>query len=727
MWCGVLLSASSWSGSEASAVDSPPDYTAIQRAFLREDFQAVTSLAPSFFEHYPEAQETPRVWVWLALSLDRLQRSNEALRQLDLLKIRLEPGAPLWPEVIFWEGEISRLSHQTLRAKLAYQRLLDRFPNSSWTSQAQLGLGMIAMQEQAFDVAAQHVHEVALRQAGTPVALQALLLEGFCDLRLQRFQEAVTVLEPLVGQLKEPNALTQAAFYLGESLSGLGRYSEAARAYRQAIDSPQWRHLALFGLGWADYKIGRCEESIEVFERYLSEGTETDRGPSVASAGAGHRTETLFAQGSCFMRLGKEGEALRRLQEVVSSDPRHALALESGLTIADAYRKQGHWSLAKELLHTLLQHHSDSLARAQIQLSLGAVSLAEGNAARAKAAFELAVQSDQPSIRQGALNGLGDVEIFLGHLVAAQRLYEEALQVAEGTPAALYATYQLGHVQLQLGAFDEAAGIFTRLSATGDSALADDARFALVITYLNQHREDSAHALLDAIRVTRPADGFVAGRAAYYEALLALSEDHAPQARRLSREAMAKAPGSDEAFETSLLLADLDVEAGERPEREVLDALERMYASGQLPRHHRAKLAKRLGDLARGEHACPRAITWYEETARLLPSLSSEIAYRIASCYEELGDLDEAVRWYERIEEPPWRVRGLLAAAKVLERQERAAEAEAIYERLAHEPIPEAGVVQERLAALREGSRHQSSIIQHLSSNPHRLSPSTDE
>lgn len=702
VWCGVLLSASSWSGSEASAVDAPPDYTTIQRAFLREDFQAVTSLAPAFFEQDPEAQETARVWVWLALSLDRLQRSNEALKQLDLLKIRLEPGDPLWPEVIFWEGEISRLSQQTLRAKLAYQRLLDRYPNSAWTSQAQLGLGMIAMQEQNFDVAAQHVHEVALRQAGAPVALQALLLEGFCDLRLQRFQEAVAVLEPLVGQLKEPNVVTQAAFYLGESLTGLGRYSEAARAYHQAIDSPQWRHLALFGLGWADYKIGRCEESVEVFERYLSEGKETAPGPSVASAGAGHRTEALFAQGSCLMRLGKEGEALRRLQEVVSSDPRHALALESGLTIADAYRKERQWTLARELLHTLLQHHSDPLSRAQIQLPLGAVALAEGNAAHAKAVFGLAAQTDQPSVRQAALNGLGDVEMFLGHLVAAQRFYEEALRAAEGTPAALYATYQLGHVQLQLGAFDEAAVIFTRLSATGDSALADDARLALVITYLNQHREDSAHALLDAIRKTRPAEGFVAGRAAYYEALLALGEDQALEARQLSLEAMAKAPGSDEAFEARLLLADLEVEAGERPEREVVDALERLYASDQLPRHHRATLAKRLGDLARGEHTCPRAITWYEETARLLPSLGSEVAYRIASCHEELGDLDEAARWYERIEEPPWRVRGLLAAAKLLERQERAAEAEAIYEQLAHEPIPEAQVVQERLAVLHE-------------------------
>ena len=48
-----------------------------------------------------------------------------------------------------------------------------------------------------------------------------------------------------------------------------------------------------------------------------------------------------------------------------------------------------------------------------------------------------------------------------------------------------------------------------------------------------------------------------------------------------------------------------------------------------------------------------------------------------------------------------------LAIAKLLERQNRHGGARKIYEQLASEPIPEAALIKERLAALRSDSRHE--------------------
>jgi len=686
----VCLAAVTWCELDVRAAEPTPDYAAIQRAFLQEDFEQVIPLAQSFVDQHPEAPESPRVQVWLALSLDRVQRTQEALKTIDQLKARLTPSHPLWPEVLFWEGQISRLSLQMVRAKVAYLRLLEQYPTCMWASQAQLGVGIVYSHLQAYDVAIQYFHEVALRQAGTPVAQEALLLQGVSHLQLRQFQEAVVALEPLLGQLKDPALIGQAALYVGEGFSGLGRYDDAARAYQQAINAAeesQWGQLAHFGLGWADYKLGRCEESVQVFERYLSE-----------MAAGGHRTEALFAQGSCLMRLGKEREALHRFEEIVSRDPKHALALESGLMIADAYRRQERFDLAKALLHTLLQHHPDPLARAQIQLPLGAIALGQGNAAQARTVFELAAQSEEPAIRQPALNGLGDVQMFLGDLDAARQWYEEAIRIDPSSPRATYAQYQLGRVQLQLGALDDAVDIFQRLAASPDPVVVDDARLALVIAYLNQRKEDVARSLLEAIRQER-ATSPAAGRAAYYEALLALDEDDEGRAQQWCAEAVAKAADTEEGFEARLLLIELQHRAGSS--HDFMAALEQMYHSGDLPRSSHAKLAKRIGDLARNERTYPQAIAWYKQALELSPSLASEGTYRIASCYEEAGDFEEAAAWYQRVPHAPWRVRGLLAAAKLLQRQDRIKEAEGIYERLAAEPIPEAKVVREWLVALR--------------------------
>jgi tetratricopeptide (TPR) repeat protein len=671
----------------AWAMEPTPGYTEIQQAFLREEFPLVATLAQAFLDQHPGVSEIPRVSLWLALSLDRLQRTGEALAAIDRVKGRLPAADPFWPEVLFWEGEVSRKAFQMRRAQDAYQRLLARHPNSSWASQAQMGLALAFLHQEDLESAIANFHEVGLRQDGTPVALEALMLEGLCHLRLRRFSEATAILEPLLARIEEPAMAAQAAFYLGESHSGLGRFDEAARAYRRAIaaaSGSRWGRLSEFGLGWASYQTERWEQGVEAFDRYLAN-------PHVE-----HKTEALFAQGSCFLKLGREEEALQRFEHVVSRDPGHALAVQSTLLLADAYRRQERFSLAKELLNGLLRRRLEPAVRSEVQLRLAVLALAQGQADQAKTLFSLVAGSDDPSVRQAALSGLGDVHMFLGELLEAKRAYEQAIPLG-GAPQADYASYQAGRIALQLGSLDEAVAVFQRLSAHPEAPLADDARLALIIAHLNRREEPSARSLIETIRREQPGS-LTAARASYYDALLALGTDDEMAARRLCTEAIAKAPGTDEAFEARLLLIDLSTQ--ELSPGQAIQRLQRLFTTERLPRVHRAKLAKRIGDLARNESSYAEAIRWYDVASALSPALSGEGLYRIASCYEEAGDFELAVHRYRLIAQPPWRVRGALAAAKLLERQDRLAEAEAVYRSLADEPIPEAQLIQERLNAL---------------------------
>jgi len=679
-----------WAG-QAAAGESSAGYLTIQGAFLREDFAQVVPLAQRFILQHPDAPEVPRVWLWLSLSLDRLEQADEALRELNRLKARLRPGEALWVEALFWEGEISRRAFDMARARSAYEQLLAEAPASSWSTQAQLGLGLIALHEQAFDEAIAHFHAVASQEAGTASGLDAQLYQGLAHLQTNEFQEAAMILQPLVSRLREPVNRAQAACYLGESLSGLGRHADAAEQYRQALaaaPASQWGRVAQFGLGWAQFKAGACEESVRAFEAYL------------AHPEAEHHTEALYAQGHCLLQLTREPEALARFEQIVSRSPDHALALDSGFLLVESYRRQGRLVLAKELLHALIRRHRTPASQGQIQLRLGAIALEQGNGAQARTIFNLAAEHEEAAIRQAALSGLGDVQLFFGHLGSARRFYEEAMRLDPGASVAAYAQYQLGRIHLQAGAFEQAVRIFQQLLHAEDQALADDAHLALVIAYLNQQEHALARGLLAAIRRQRPTEA-LAARAAYYEALLALGDGDDAAAARLCQELVARAPASDEALEARLLLADLEVQAGAASE--AIDALRRLYEEGSLSRSHRAKLAKRLGDFARTDGRYPEAIQSYAEAAQLWPSLDAEAAYWSASCYEAGGDLDLASRWYQQADQPPWQLRGQLAVAKLLERQERLGEARAIYERLAGQPIPEAGLIQERLVALGGG------------------------
>ena len=677
----------------AQALEPTAGYPSVQRAFLREEFETVAMLARTFIAENPTAPEAYRVWLWLALSLDHLQRANEALKELDHLKRQLRVADPFWPEVLYWEGDISRRAVQMVRAKLAFQRLLERYPNSTWAAQSRMGLGLIDLHQQAFESAIGHFHEVALRRPGTTLASDALLFEGLCQLRLGKFQDAIAVFQPLLRQLQQPAAVAQAAFYYGESLSGLSRFDEAITAYRRATDasaSSLWGRLSQFGLGWAQYRLGRCEESVKAFDQYLSQ-----RNPD-------HRIEALFAGGSCLLRLNRRNEAAERFQQIIAANPGHPLAVDSGLILVDSYRREGQLVAAAELIYRLLRESMSEKARGQLRLRLGSIALEEGNVTKAKTLFELARESRELPVQQAALSGLGDVQLFLGELDGAKRFYGQAAQISTGGGLTAYAEYQLGRIALQTGEFEQAIEVFERLADRSDSGFADEAHLALVIAYLNRHDAASVRTQLAAMRQRQPAPSLMA-RASYYEALLAFEEGDEDNALQLCRDVVKGAPGSDEAFNARLLL--LDVESRESNPQGMMSALQRIFTSERLPRNQQAKIAQQLGDLAREQGSYAQAIRWYYTAEWLLPASAGEAAYRIASCYEEAGESGLALSWYQEIRQPAWRIRGQLAAAKLLEREERLAEAEAIYRRLSREPIPEAKVASERLAAIQKARR----------------------
>ena len=678
-------------GVPAGSQEATTGYLAVQRAFLKEDFSGVAALAPSFLTQQPGGAEAVRVRIWLALSLDRLQQANEALQQLYALKTQLAAKDPMWAEVLFWEGDIARRASQMVRAKLAYERLLANAPNSSWAPQAQLGLGLVHLHQQLPEAAIGFFHALSTSRPDTAIGRDAAIYEALCHLQLQQYEQALVVLEPIMEGTDRPDTVAQAAVYLGEALTGVGRFDDAVTAYQRAIarapeDTP-WGHLAQFGIGWAQYRAGQCGPALKAFEEFLSRPI------------ADHRTAALFAQGSCLMQTGREDEALVRFHEVYTSRTDPGLALESGLVLVDAAREDEEYDHAKTLVHEMLRWQLGPVERAKLQLRLGSIALDQGNPAQAMTVFRLASDAEEPSVRQIALSGLADVEMFMGHYPDAKDAYERAIQVDPAKPLATYGTHQLGRIQLEFKELGRASELFRHVMKSDLPRLADDARLALALTYLHQEEPILARAQLDALRSGRKGSS-VAARAGYYLTLMELSERRLDRVEALCREAIEGAPRSEEALESRLLLADLM--ADRESVRAAREWLRGAYEDGDLPWRHRARLAKHLGDLARGDRAFLEAVRWYEIAGKLLPTFTGEAGYWIASCYEEAGQVDDAIARYRAVEQAPWRVRAQLAAAKLLERQERYPAAIALYEGLAREPIPEAKIIQERLAALQK-------------------------
>ena len=711
----VLLMRPAWA--EVTGL-TDEQYAEIQTAFLREDFEQVTHLCQPVFAQaagdpvtalsLPEQiSRTLRAWLWYVLSLERLQRTPEALRELDRLKTALSHLAPettaqvgadsLWPEILFWEGEISRKALQMVRARLAYQRVLTSYAQSSWQPQAQLGLGLVLFHQQAYDAARQQFHDVARAAESPSLAREATVLEALCNIQLKRFEDAATLLRHVLGQPLDPSLRAQVTYYLGEALTGLRRFEEAARAYQQALEADptsSWAHLARFGLGWSYFQANRCRESLQALEAYLQGHT------SESSA------ELVFVQGRCLMELGNHAQALSRFETLRARYPDHPLAVDAALSMAELLEAQQRFADAMRLLESVFRQALEPAQLKQAHLRLGLVYLAQGDAGKASAQFHLVKESTDSDLRQAALTGLGDAEQFLGNHEAATWWYEEAIRIGPMSRSGLYAMYQLGRTRVQGGKTSEAIELFQRLinlagaaGAAQARSLGADARLALAFAYLSNSQPAPARIELERVRAEHPRSP-QAGRAGYYLALLAFNEGEIDEAAWLCDEVIEQVPGSEEAIEAHLLRADL-VATQTSPQEALAMLSEAVESLHDVDSRYRGKLARKLGDLAREVGVYAQAIHWYEVAWQELPAQRGELDYRLASCYEEAGDLALAIHRYRSITQAPWQIRGQLAAAKLMERENQWQEAVKIYERIAHQPIPEAKIAQERMASVK--------------------------
>jgi len=695
-------------------------YAEIQTAFLREDFHRVVQLVKPPGAQITVQPRSARVWLWYVVSLEHLQRTAEALQELDRLHAYLVGADPAerersWPEALFWDGEISRRARKMVRARMAYQRLLTTFPASSWRPPAQRGLGLVLFDQQMYDAALQQFQDAAAQlPPAAPLRDEMLLLEGLCDIRLRRFEDGLVKFRDVLQQdpSAEAEARARAAFYLAEALTGLRRFDDAIHAYTAVIEQDpesRWAGLAQFGLGWSYFQQHRCSKSLGAFQAYrASAPARLDDTPDLAEA----HVEMLFAEGRCCMELSDDAAALERFEDLRAGDPEHDLAIEAGLSMAEIFERRRQFEEATAVLETVLRHAFDPSQVAHAHVRSGSVALAQGDPVRATTHFLMAKDVGDPAVRQGALNGLGEAYAALGNLEEALRSYEESLRVDERSPAGFYAMYQLGRLKLQIGKPEEAVALFRKLMdesapsagrSEADPAvrtLAAEARLAFAFTLLSQAQPDVARQELEALRAKDPGSP-QAARAGYYLALLAVHEGQLPEAVTLCETVIRRAPQSDEALEAHLLLADL-VASQASPREALAQLLTSVESLPQIPDRHRGRFAKKLGDLARQVQDFSEAIHWYELAWEAWPALQGELEYRMASCYEEAGDVPVAAHRYRSIAQAPWRVRGQLAAAKLMEREARWPEALAIYEFITREPVPEAKIAQERLALLEQ-------------------------
>jgi tetratricopeptide (TPR) repeat protein/GTPase SAR1 family protein len=271
-----------------------------------------------------------------------------------------------------------------------------------------------------------------------------------------------------------------------------GRAADAAEALQRLSEARPSSAAAYTLLGAARLELGQTEAAAAAFERataladdvpdaHLGRGEALHRlgewsGAAIAfrkaQARAGGDRAVLAAayrgMGLCHRTGGDVGKAVRELRKAVAEAPDDAIALAA---LGDALLADG-GSRVEARRH--LRRAAESPAPPiTTWLALGALELAEGDAAAARGHFARAADgarttdldaAERATALASALAGIGDAELALGDLAAARATLEGALAVS---PARADLHARLGDVLAAAGQSADAVASFQTALAGG--------------------------------------------------------------------------------------------------------------------------------------------------------------------------------------------------------------------------------------------------------------------
>ena len=260
--------------------------------------------------NFPEDSLAASAAYWLGESLFELERYTEAA---DAFARTLRPGADesLQEDARMRRAEALWSAEDPAGAAVAFETVLRSNPvgkyrgtASYWLGRSYLELGRSADAARALKNAAAWCDDTAMRAEAAAIAGDAMRSDDNCDeaeeqlrtvLRLtpvgeyapaaleglaqcaldeRRWEDAVDALRQLNERFPNSPQATTGRYHLAESLSELGRYTDAMAAYRAVLRDSQAREFwdkAIYGEGWAAAQAGDTVAALASFRQLASE------------------------------------------------------------------------------------------------------------------------------------------------------------------------------------------------------------------------------------------------------------------------------------------------------------------------------------------------------------------------------------------------------------------------------------------------------------------------
>jgi len=710
--------------------------------FNQKDYSKAIENCQIFFRQYPRSELVTSVQYLMAESLKGLGRNGEAIENYRVIISS------------FTSSELARLSQY----KLAYlyasmgeynrsleegEKFLEKYSGSPGWKDVLILKGLCLHKLGRYseaEIAYQSAFNIAPDEE---VGGKALYLLGLTYYEQGDYDSLITSYKNLVSGISSPPGgwLAGAYYYIGEAYYQLGRYGEAEEMYGYIVENYPGSEIAKYaksGLVACATQQGKFDLALIRNREFLECYGEGDKGVDkvaklqVANLYFNKRdyknslsfyrrfveehpddemvAEALYREGLSFYRLGYYSEAVKTWKSIIDRKrggevvlqaldraaytsfglgnyneaiklytrlimefPGTEAAKEAQLHIAESYYNGKQYERAINEYQKFIETYPEDLRKEQalegIKLSYYEKATGEGSSDEGLENFVNRYPAE--NLAGEAYWQLGVRSFERGEYSKAIKNFEKVIADYPHVSSSKLATYYLGEAYYGLKRFSESIKAFQNfVSSYPDDDLTEAAKFHL------------ANGLFQAGEIEESIE--------YYRKILEQYPDSrfAPHAR------------------LNIALAYKKLNEWKKAIEEYKNFVE------QHPDVEKANFARwQIAEISRNNGSYRQAIEFYQMAQPSQEITESEIKYRAGDCYECLGEIEEAVRVYQTLQESPaktdpFRLAGLLRLAEIYEKQEGSDAAIAIYTEISNSTEDEKwkGLAEAKLEELGRGS-----------------------
>ncbi|HEU4366460.1 MAG TPA: tetratricopeptide repeat protein [Candidatus Krumholzibacteria bacterium] len=516
----------------------------------------------------------------------------------------------------------------------------------------------------------------------SPWRANALLIDADALAAQGRHEEAQQMLTQVLAEFNSADVAVPAYRLLAWSYSQEGKLDLAMQS--------QDRMLARYGSSGAasDLSFAYLNKAHILFnEKNYKEAAKAYESFLTSFSSHPDRAQALYQAGMCYLRLGHDGDAVDRWEEVSTIDPTAPIAEKALVRAGDVYFTAGHYDKAKRCYENLAANFAESRSAAVGMLRIAQCDYNAGRYPESVAAFSGVIERfPTHAVAAEAKRGIEQALYQLGQNDDGETVLAELVERFPSSAFAADAQFEIALRRYQAKDYEGAADAFRRVVSQFPSYSAGDRALYLMADSYSQ--------------AGRPAEA----RSAYeqFVSFFPKSEYRATVQLQLGASRFAEGDYMRAAVDFTAVLSDSVPAEVASAARYNLALCHRMLGevekSREMLEQYRADNPRdeRAGDIAYQLGAIHEDAGRYQEAAReydvalagkLDASIRVEAQFRAGYCHEQSGDDKAALAAYARAarhdeKANPYRLSSLARSAALYEKNKDFGKALAAYKDL---------------------------------------------